>query len=448
MSRIKNTYRTFDLRALLSLTPDILLLIKQIQGEWRIQFSNRAVRRLGYLENNLYGKPFWHIFDPSYQQVLIQTLKAFRGREMRLQIPVRLRTASGEPVGGNLGMILLRDGQEARGYIILAVRSRQSVIEQILNGVDIGILLVDRNGRIRYANRYARSLFGESLTLPDVLLNLPPKEEAQNIIWNDRFLGVTVYPAGTSRNQERLFLIKDITEKKWVQETLIRLDRFSSFGVLASGLAHEIKNPLAGMRLIAQNLSRRMENPRDQEALRRMLRQIDRIDSLVKQFFSYVKPKDPHPEKVPLKEVMEDIYPLIKDRLNKQRIRFEQSIPDEITVLADRQQLEQIFLNLVLNAMDAMPQRGTLRIEAREVHQKFPRLEGEHWVEISVQDTGVGMDPDQLEHIFVPFFTTKPSGTGLGLFIVHQLVTRNGGLIRVESMKNRGTRFILYLKPG
>ncbi len=447
MSRVEGARSALDFRALLSLTPDILLLLEK-HPTWRIRFVNRAVRKLGYREDQLVGSPFLHLFDPSYRPVLDQTLRAFRGREMRLQMPVRVRTASGEVVGGNLGMVLLNYAGVPRGYAILTVRSRQSVMERILNGVDVGILLVDHRGRIRYANRYARNLFGDTLSVPRELLRLTREQDAQDLVWNDRFLGVTVYPVGQKGHREWLFLIKDITEKKWVQETLIRLDRFSSFGVLASGLAHEIKNPLAGMRLIAQNLARRLENPRDREAVERMVRQIDRIDTLIKQFFSYVKPKEPHPERVKVREVVEDLYPLIKDRLNKHRITFEVAVPEDLTVFVDRHQFEQILLNLMLNAIDAMPNRGVLRIGARRVRQKLPRMEGEHWVEITVQDTGVGMDPDQLEHIFVPFFTTKPSGTGLGLFIVHQLVTRNGGLIRVESKKNQGTRFILYMKPG
>ena len=449
MSRVEGVLRTLDFRALLALTPDILLLLERPSREktWVIRFVNRAVRKLGYREGDLVGRPFSHLFDPTYKPVLEQTLGAFRGKEMRLQLPVRVRTRSGHLVPGSLGLVLLRIQGQARGYAILTVRSKQNVVERILNGVDVGILLVDRKGRIRYANRYARELFEDLKTLPKEFLKVRRNSEPAEIQWKERFLGVSVYPAG-DQQKEWLYLIKDITEKKWVQETLIRLDRFSSFGVLATGLAHEIKNPLAGMRLIAQNLARRMENEKDREALERMLRQIDRIDTLIKQFFSYVKPREPHPESIAVREVVDDLYPLVKDRLMKHRITFNVDIPEGLTIRADRHQFEQILLNLMLNAIDAMPNRGTLTLSAREVHQKLPRMAGDRWVEIVVQDTGVGMTPEQVEHIFVPFFTTKPSGTGLGLFIVHQLVTRNGGLIRVESKKNHGTRFILYMRPG
>ena len=449
MSRVEGVLRTLDFRALLALTPDILFLLERDPsgGKWLVRFVNRAVRKLGHRERDLLGQPFSDLFDPTYKPVLEQTLGAFRGKEMRLQLPVRVRTRSGHLVSGSLGLVLLRIQGQPRGYAILTVRSKQNVVERILNGVDVGILLVDRKGRIRYANRYARELFDERNTLPREFLKARRSSEPVEIHWKDRFLGVSVYPAGDPQ-KEWLYLIKDITEKKWVQETLIRLDRFSSFGVLASGLAHEIKNPLAGMRLIAQNLARRMEKEKDREALERMLRQIDRIDTLIKQFFSYVKPREPHPESFRVREVVEDLYPLVKDRLMKNRITFNVDVPEGLTIRADRHQFEQILLNLMLNAIDAMPNRGTLTLSAREVRQKFPRMENDRWVEVVVQDTGVGMTPEQVEHIFVPFFTTKPSGTGLGLFIVHQLVTRNGGLIRVESKKNHGTRFILYMRPG
>lgn len=451
MSQVEGIPRTLDFRALLALTPDILFLLERDEGRgaWIVRFVNRAIRKLGYQENAITGRPFSEIFDPAYRPVLDQTLGAFRGKEMRLQMPVRVRTRSGKMVTGSLGLVLLRVNNQPRGYAILTVRSSRNVVERILNGVDVGILLVDDRGRIRYANRYARHLFEENLSvLPREFWQIRKKNEPVEVPWKDRFLGVSVYPAGDKSHKEWLYLIKDITEKKWVQETLVRLDRFSSFGVIASGLAHEIKNPLAGMRLIAQNLARRLEDERDREALERMLRQIDRIDTLIKQFFSYVKPKEPHPESIRVREVIDDLYPLIKDQLMKHRITFNVEVPESIRIRVDRHQFEQILLNLMLNAIEAMPHKGTLTVLAREVHQKLPRMERERWVEIVVQDTGVGMTPEQLEHIFVPFFTTKPSGTGLGLFIVHQLVTRNGGLIRAESKKNHGTRFILYMIPG
>jgi len=448
VNRVEGVLGTLDFRALLALTPDILLLLEKDPsgGKWVVRFANRAVRKLGYQERELLGRPFGDLFDPNFKPVMEQTLGAFRGKEMRLQLPVRVRTRSGQLVSGSLGLVLLRIQERPRGYAILTVRSKQNVVERILNEVGVGILLVDRKGRIRYANRYALELFEEQKTLPQEFLNARKSSEPVEIHWKDRFLGVSVYPVGEQKGW--LYLLKDITEKKWVQETLIRLDRFSSFGVLASGLAHEIKNPLAGMRLIAQNLARRLENEKDREALERMLRQIDRIDTLIKQFFSYVKPREPHTETFPIREVVDDLYPLVKDRLMQNRITFNVDIPEGLTIQADRHQVEQILLNLMLNAIDAMPQRGTLTLSAREVRQKFPTMENDRWVEIVVQDTGVGMTPEQMEHIFVPFFTTKPSGTGLGLFIVHQLLTRNGGLIRVESKKNHGTRFILYMRPG
>lgn len=450
MSHVEGALRILDFRALLALTPDILLILEREEegGEWVVRYANRAIRKLGYMESAVVRKPFVELFDESYRPVLKKTIGAFTGKEMRLQMPVRVRTGQGRVVQGNLGLVLFRIQGSVRGYAILAVRSSRSVVERILNGVDVGILLVDGKGRIRYANRYARDLFGDKLTLPRELRRVRGQSEPVEIPWNDRFLGVSVYPVEDATDKERLYLIKDITEKKWVHETLIRLDRFSSFGVLASGLAHEIKNPLAGMRLIAQNLARRLENEKDREALERMLRQIDRIDTLIKQFFSYVKPREPRPESLVIREVVEDLYPLIKDRLMKNRITFNLDIPEDLRIQADRHQFEQVLLNLLLNAIDAMPNRGTLTVSAREVRQKLPRMARDRWVEIVVQDTGVGMTPDQLEHIFVPFFTTKPSGTGLGLFIVHQLVTRNGGLIRAESKKNHGTRFILYMIPG
>jgi len=453
---VKSAMESVDVLALLHLVPEILFVLeKTTEQGWSISFITPSVKRLGYTPSALRQKPFLSLFTPESQKVLDQTLRAFKGREMKLGLRVHLRRRDAKAVPATLGMALVATSTP-RAYGVLTLLSQLSVVDRILNQIDVGVLLVDQRLRARYANRYVRRILstdGLPVHLPDYLKDvlrehMEAKESKENLeihTPDGRILGLCLYPLRSPKNGRRpewVMIVKDITEKKMIQETLVRLDRFSSFGILASGLAHEIKNPLAGMRLIAQNLLRTLEGkPRD--SVERMIRQIDRIDHLIKQFFSFVKPKVQELREVSLPRVWEELLPLVQERVVKNKVELKVKLNPDHVIRVDVNHIQQILLNLVLNALDAMPRGGTLTLKSEVVQRQFPDRPEQEWVRVVVEDTGYGMDPDQLDKIFVPFFTTKSSGTGLGLYIVHQLVQENKGFIFVESEKGKGTRFEL-----
>ncbi len=453
---VKSTMESVDVLALLHLVPEILFVLEKTPEKgWVISFITPSVKRLGFTPASLRQKPFISLFSKESQKVLDQTLRAFKGREMKLGLRVHLKRRDGKTVPATLGMALVATATP-RAYGVLTLLSQLSVVDRILNQIDVGVLLVDQRLRARYANRYVRRLFssnGLPVQLPDYLKQviqeyIKEKDSRENLeihTPDGRVLGLSLYPLKSTRNGRRpewVMILKDITEKKMIQETLVRLDRFSSFGILASGLAHEIKNPLAGMRLIAQNLMRSLEGkPRD--SVERMIRQIDRIDHLIKQFFSFVKPKVQQLRDVSLPQVWEELLPLVQERVTKNKVELRVSLDPSHVIRVDVNHIQQILLNLVLNALDAMPRGGTLTLRSEQVQRQFPDRPEQEWIRIVVEDTGYGMDPEQLDKIFVPFFTTKSSGTGLGLYIVHQLVQENKGYIFVESEKGKGTRFEL-----
>ena len=227
---------------------------------------------------------------------------------------------------------------------------------------------------------------------------------------------------------------------------MAQVEKFSTLGTLASGLAHEIKNPLAGMRLIAQGLERELQG-KQLESIKRMKRQIDRIDNLIKKFFSYVKPHLSNRVSCPIKDTLREVEALIEENLKKKEIKLVKEIPAGLRVKVDPHHFQQILLNLLLNAIDALDRGGTIEVKAglSKIEQSD---NNSPYVFISVKDNGVGIDEEEIDKIFYPFYTTKSEGIGLGLFIVHQLVKENRGLIEVKSEKNRGTEFIIYFEQG
>lgn len=264
-------------------------------------------------------------------------------------------------------------------------------------------------------------------------------------------IGFTLTPRldEKSRQAGNIILFRDISQIKRMQVEVLRMDRLASLGVLASGIAHEIKNPLAGIKTMAQTLEEDLEGEDPRKIyLYRIIRQVNRLDELLKAFFDYARPRPPMRKKHRVQEVLHEVLTLVDQKMNEKNILWSEKIDDNLAaVFVDFHQIQQVFLNLILNAMDAMEQGGVLEIEARPVQDILmarPRRKSS-FIEVVVSDTGGGIAPENLERIFDPFFTTKPQGTGLGLSIVHRIVTAHYGKIRVESAPGKGTRFRVLL---
>lgn len=227
-------------------------------------------------------------------------------------------------------------------------------------------------------------------------------------------------------------------------EQLERADRLASMGEMAAGIAHEIKNPLTGI-AAAITIIRDDLDPADprNEILGEVLEQVKRLDKTVNDLLFFGKPTPPEFCHADINEIIRKTVSFAM----KHRASGRESIAKELIlgsdlppVYVDPKQIQQVFLNLVLNAFQAMPEGGTLRIRT-ECHQ----TDGKTMVVISVADTGPGIPPQIMERIFTPFFTTKAQGTGLGLPICHKLITQHGGTIRVVSENGKGTTFIIEL---
>ncbi len=239
-----------------------------------------------------------------------------------------------------------------------------------------------------------------------------------------------------------LHIIRDVTEVKALQELNKRVERLSAMGEMAVELAHEIRNPLASIELFASLLVKELsEDPkRWAENIQIGIRSLNTIVSNMLQFSN---PLTPVLSKVDVHEVVQEILKFSDPIMSQRQIRAETNLNAEDPVIpGDRELLKQMMLNLIFNALKAMPSQGSLRIRTR--NSSIANGEPQSKVlELQIQDTGIGIPPENLNRIFDPFFTTNKNGTGLGLSVVNQIVKVHAGSIRVSSKVNRGTTFTI-----
>ena len=233
------------------------------------------------------------------------------------------------------------------------------------------------------------------------------------------------------------------------QTLMRRTDRLRSLEIIAGGFAHEIRNPLTSIKTFIQLAPERKD---DHEFIRDfskvVLDDVHRIERLIQEILDYARYMEPKLTDEDLNDLVSSCLYFIEVKADSRGIKIEKELASELPrVMLDRQQIKQVLLNLLLNAMDAMGERGGfLRVKTTRLSKPDEQV----WVQVEIEDTGQGISPDNLEHIFDPFFTTKHNsgeneGTGLGLTIAHQIVQEHRGEIQVQSTVGAGTRFRINL---
>lgn len=220
---------------------------------------------------------------------------------------------------------------------------------------------------------------------------------------------------------------------------LISAERLATAGKMAASFAHEIRNPLSSMRMLAQMLMRKEDIPgsKRKQSMQYILEEIERIDVIVKGLMDFAHPAALQLAPEDLNQILQEVLDLMEANLNHHRISLSKKFaPNLPPVSLDRDKLKQAFMNIVLNAMDAMPKGGALEIVT---------LQGSDKVRIDVIDTGIGIPPENLNRLFEPFFTTKSQGTGLGLANAKRVLEQHGGEIRGKSVVGQGTTVSLWL---
>lgn len=240
---------------------------------------------------------------------------------------------------------------------------------------------------------------------------------------------------------------RDLTNIHSLRKQIERMDRLATLGEVSAGIAHEIRNPLAGIKTSAQVLEESF-GPGDirSQLISRIVKEIDRSNELLKKFFKFAKPGKPKQEFVNLEYLLKGVYLLLESRMNKKNIVMKTNFCSVIPlVYIDENQIVQVIINLFLNSMDAIKSGGTITVTTKKVSYENANEENREWGVVDVEDTGSGIAQENLEKIFNPFFTTKSDGVGLGLSISSRLIEENGGRVEVSSALGKGTKFSLYL---
>jgi PAS domain S-box-containing protein len=350
----------------------------------------------------------------------------------------------------------LREKQEAQNYL-----------RTILELLPCGVFVLDRQGNLTLCNPMA----SEVLQQPKIKSTRRGKSNRQLLNPEMRnSLAAAACGAGAKAEMEISFaegrekrilatsgtpladaagcrtgtvhIIRDITEMKALQEKNQRIERLSAMGEMAVELAHEIRNPLASIELFASLLANELTSDTKRWADNIQLG-IQSLNTIVSNMLQFANPVSPSFAESNLHEIVHEILKFCEPLLSQRRVYLKEDLKAQNPMIwADRDLIRQMMLNLIFNAMKAMPSEGSLAIGTRNsgpLHERS-RAGG---LELQIRDTGVGIPTENLHHIFDPFFTTNKNGTGLGLSVVHQIVELHAGTIQVASKVNLGTTFTI-----
>jgi PAS domain S-box-containing protein len=240
-------------------------------------------------------------------------------------------------------------------------------------------------------------------------------------------------------------LLRDITEVSRLEAQLRRSDKLAALGTLSAGLAHEVKNPLHALGLNLHLLQAELvPGPPDGNAVRSYLdvlrSEVQRLGRIVENFLRFAKPSVPEIKSVDVAALVERVLGLVAFEAADHGVGIETHLDPELpSIPSDEGQLSQVFLNVIINALQAMPDGGSLVV--------MTRRDGD-WAQVAVKDTGPGIAEAVLPHVFDPYFTTRPTGVGLGLAIAHRIVQGHRGSLDVESHVGSGTTMIIRLPLG
>jgi two-component system sensor histidine kinase HydH len=355
-------------------------------------------------------------------------------------------------------------------FVVQSYRSTRASLSRIkafsdnvVENVPIGLLALDHEGKIAAFNRGAETILqlsahrvigqaADRIIPPELLVEINNAKNRSDIIEKEiacKIADGKIVPleigASSLKDENDVFLgnvllFKDLTEVRTLRREIARSQRLASVGRLAAGVAHEIRNPLSSIKGFATYFKQRYpDRTQDQQTADIMIQEVDRLNRVVGQLLEFAGPVPVKPKPVSLQALLDDSIKLVADRAaeNGISIRTQNNAQrDEVRIDPDR--INQVLLNLYLNAIDSMEHGGELKVEIFSSAQRRD-------VVIEVSDTGSGIRREDLAKIFEPYFTTKSTGTGLGLAIAHNIIEAMGGKITVESKKEVGTTFTVAI---
>jgi two-component system, sporulation sensor kinase E len=362
--------------------------------------------------------------------------------------------------------------EEVQNYLIRLAQEK-GFLERIFDALQEGVIVIDVQGKVQFFNAAAGHLFGID---PEETRGKPIDDFLRGLSWTSlrssggtvsrdielfypqhRFLNFYVAPLHLDKSVPEsatimqdlvafAVILRDITEDRRMTERTIESEKLSALTLLAAGVAHEIGNPLNSLNIHLQLIRRRLK--RAPESIRNSIEElldvaaaeIGRLDSIIHQFLQAIRPTTPRFEPDDLNEIVEESVSFLRREIEDRDILVEADLGLGLPrVEVDRDQIKQAFYNIIKNAFQAMKTGGILHIRS---------WRDDNFVSVAFTDSGGGLSPENMRKLFQPYFTTKRSGTGLGLLIVRRIVREHGGEIEIESNEGKGVRVTVHLPFG
>jgi len=350
-----------------------------------------------------------------------------------------------------------------------AVEEKERVknhLQCILESLTTGVVVTDRDARITLMNPCAELFCGVKQKAMrgkpvGVLLRGTASETAKT----ERRRAVIGEPGRKMRIRGRIievldsavrtasgeiigsvYILRDITAVEKLEEMAKRTEKLTALGELAANVAHEIRNPLGSIELFASLLMKDLGDRRSRERISQIISSVRNVDNKLSNLLLFTKKREPLMREVDLRDILEEVITFCGEIVAQEGVSLSaRYAPGPARVQGDAEMLKQVFLNVILNAFQAMPGGGVLKIETRmnEAAENRPGLSAH--VDIRFSDTGIGIPAEHLAKIFDPFFSTREKGSGLGLAIVHSIIDMHGGSIDVESREGGGTLVSIML---
>jgi PAS domain S-box-containing protein len=376
---------------------------------------------------------------------------------------------------GSLNLELEEKNEQLKCNLIEKERSKNHLYS-ILESLPSGVVVVDGAGKVTTFNRAAEQIVGKTKKavagsdFKQMLKPLFPGEfpsitpptdtglsEGEGILTQEQGREVqvkfTIIPLREQDSVTRkmvessIIIFQDVTQLRRLEEQAERTSRLTAMGEIAVSIAHEVRNPLGSIELLATLLKQEAKGDADKQKLTEyIVAGVKSIDYIINNLLLFSKPQPPIFQHLTINTFLNDVLKFIAPSLKLAQIELVTAFAEkDLLISGDAELLKQVFLNVIWNAMQAMPYGGELLVSSKLSENTVRRSPGAGYVEIAITDAGTGIAEDHRDKIFDPFFTTKEKATGLGLAIVHNIVEAHGGMIEAESELGKGSAFTITL---